>query len=248
MKTAMIFAAGLGTRLKPLTDNMPKALVPVCGKPLVRIVLDKLVSAGYDDIVVNVHHFASMITDYLSSCSYSGVRIRVSDETDLLRETGGGIRHARSLLENSGHFLIHNVDIISNLDLSSIGKCIPEGALAALVVSERETSRYLLFDDGMRLAGWTNISTGEVKSPYGRIDPDKYHKYAFSGIHSMSSDVFKVFDDEGFGERFPIMDFYLKVADRYPIYAIKPQNLRLIDVGKLNSLDKAEELFLSFGH
>ena len=134
----MIFAAGLGTRLRPLTDNMPKALVPVHGEPLLHHVLTRLAGAGFDDIVINVHHFADMIEDYLRTSGWPDkVRISISDERDLLRDTGGGIRHAGPLL-GEGNFLVHNVDIVSNLDLRAFYDAFPDGALAMLAVSRRE--------------------------------------------------------------------------------------------------------------
>lgn len=248
---AMIFAAGLGTRLKPLTDHMPKALVPVDGKPLLQHVLDKLqqpeVVKAYDEcffktsspeqnrIVVNVHHFADQIIDYLK-----GTDILISDERNMLLETGGGLRHAIHLFNDWTEgfpVLIHNVDILSNLDIAEFFRNAK--GYATLVVSERKTQRYLLFNDDMRLVGWTNIQTGEVRSPYGQIDPAKYHMYAFSGIHLISSRLFPVM--ESWPERFSIIDFYLSICDKYDIHAYVPENLRLMDVGKLDTLDKAHD-------
>lgn len=238
---AMVFAAGLGTRLKPITDSIPKALVPVCGDPLLGHVLRKLVASGYDDIVVNVHHFAGQIREYLDSHDF-GVRISVSDESDLLRETGGAVRHARPLLEGGGNFLIHNVDIISDLDLQWFrNACRPE-ALATLLVSDRQTQRYFLFDDSMRLVGWTNLASGEVRSPYPGLDAGKCRRLAFSGIHNISPRIFEVFDSYGCPERFSIVDFYLRACAEYPIYGVVPENLTLVDVGKLDSLALAEQL------
>lgn len=238
---AMVFAAGLGTRLKPITDSIPKALVPVCGDPLLGHVLRKLVASGYDDIVVNVHHFAGQIREYLNSHDF-GVRISVSDESDLLRETGGAVRHARPLLEGGGNFLIHNVDIISDLDLQWFrNACRPE-ALATLLVSDRQTQRYFLFDDSMRLVGWTNLASGEVRSPYPGLDAGKCRRLAFSGIHNISPRIFEVFDSYGCPERFSIVDFYLRACAEYPIYGVVPENLTLVDVGKLDSLALAAQL------
>ena len=247
---AMIFAAGLGTRLKPITDSMPKALVPVCGQPLLYHVITKLVAAGYDDIVVNVHHFPYQIIHYLHSHEF-GAKIAVSDERDFLRETGGGIRFAQALLTgdeipgqagNDGNepFLVHNVDIVSNLDLRWLREQYREDALATVVVSERKTQRYLLFDDDGRLKGWTNIATGEVRSPFPDIDPDRYRKLAFAGIHLISPAIFDVFEKYGMGDRFSIMDFYLKACADYPIYAAVPPGFRLVDVGKFDQLPDAE--------
>ena len=240
----MVFAAGLGTRLKPLTDTLPKALVPVGGEPLLAHVIRKLSSYGYDDIIVNVHHFARQIREYLADAEF-GVRIRVSDETDLLRETGGAVRHARPLLEGDGPFLIHNVDILSDLDLDWFRSEARPDALANILVSDRETSRYFLFDDAMRLVGWTNVKTGEVRSPYPGLDPSACRKYAFAGIHLQSQAIFQAFEEYGFGERFPIVDFYLKACADHPVYGIVPEKLRLIDVGKMDSLAEAERLYSS---
>ena len=236
---AMIFAAGLGTRLKPLTDTMPKALVPVGGKPLLYHVLTKLVTAGYDDITVNVHHFSDQIIKYLQENDF-GVGISISEERDLLLETGGGIKHARPFLDGEEPFLVHNVDILSDLDLGWFRGVHRPGDLATLLVSERKTQRYLLFDDDSLLCGWTNIATGEVRSPRGDIAPKEYKMLAFSGIHYISPSIFAAFNRYGFGERFSIMDFYLTACADYPIRAAVPGGLRLLDVGKLDSLALAE--------
>jgi len=236
---AMIFAAGLGTRLKPITDTLPKALVPVGGEPLLSHVIRKLVSAGYDHLVVNVHHFPDQIIGYLQQHDF-GVPIDISDERDGLLETGGGVAHARPFLEGEP-FLVHNVDILSNLDLAWFRTQHRPDALATLLVSERETSRYLLFWEDGRLAGWTNVTTGEVRSPYPDLDPSACRRLAFSGIHYMGAGIFGAMDALDMPARFPIMDFYLKACDRYPIYAAIPPSLRLLDVGKQDTLAAAED-------
>ncbi len=288
-KKAMIFAAGLGTRLKPLTDSLPKALVPVGGQPLIRHLIEKMKLAGYDDILVNVHHFADKLEEYIRSNDSFGLHIAFSDERDLLRDTGGGLLHARKLLEHKYYqpsyaelsekddekitenaglespFLIHNVDILSNLDFATIPDF--KDSLATLVVSERKTSRYLLFGDNMRLVGWQNVNTGEIRSPYlteghTMVKPGKpadaglsiegcpqlknAHAYAFSGIHKISGAVFPELEAYAgeHGKVFSIIDFYLSVCDRLPIYGFVPDNYRMIDVGKLDSL-AAAEAFLS---
>lgn len=240
---AMIFAAGLGTRLRPLTDTMPKALVPVCGNPLLYHVITKLKAAGYTELVVNVHHFAGQIREYLATHDF-GLPIHISDETEELLETGGGIAHAKDLLlPTEEPFLIHNVDILSNLDIPWFRSQTRPEALSTLLVSERETSRYLLFDDEMRLVGWTNVKTGEVRSPYPQKALKGCRKYAFSGIHNISPAIFDAFEKAGFSGRFPIMDFYIRECANYPIYGVVAENLKLIDVGKLDSLAEAERLF-----
>lgn len=242
---AMIFAAGLGTRLKPLTDTLPKALVPVAGEPLLKHVVNRLQAAGIGDFVINVHHFSDKIVKYITEQKEFGSQVSVSDESACLLDTGGGILHARELLTDGdsvdGCFLVHNVDIISDLDISCLLDKWRPGALALLLVSERKTQRYLLFDDDMRLVGWTNIATGEVRSPYPSLDPSRCRKLAFSGIHLVSNGVFDVMLSEEMGERFPIMDFYLKACDRYPIYGYVFDSLQLIDVGKLDTLAQAED-------
>ena len=226
MKQAMIFAAGLGTRLKPLTDTMPKALVRVGGQPLLWHVINKLKLAGYERIVVNVHHFASMIVDYLKANDNFGLDIRISDESAMLLETGGGIKKALPLFDPSEPILIHNVDILSNLDLTALPTDAP-----LLVVSQRQTKRYLQFDDTMRLVGWKNIETGEVKGREG-------NSLAFSGIHMFHPSLTPLLSD--WPERFPIMDFYLKACGSHLIRGYEAKDLRLMDVGKLDTLDQAE--------
>ena len=237
---AMVFAAGLGTRLRPITDTMPKALVPICGKPLLEHVILKLREAGYDELVVNVHHFPEQIRKFLSGNDF-GVNICISDESDGLLETGGGILHAREYLAGGNEpFLVHNVDIVSNLDPGWLRDSSRPDALATLVVSDRQTRRYLLFDDSMRLVGWTDLGSGEVRSPYPGLDPSRYHRFAFAGIHNLSPAIFDAMDAMGFSGRFPIMDFYLKACASYPVYGVVPPALKMVDVGKLETLEEAE--------
>ena len=179
----MIFAAGLGTRLKPLTDKMPKALVPVGGHPLLWHVVMRLKAAGFERIVVNVHHFAQQIVDYVEQNNRFGLDIRISDETAMLLETGGGIKKALPLFEPDSPVLIHNVDILSNVNLAAFYESAQNNP-ATLLVSERTTKRYLQFDDDMRLTGWKNVETGEVKGREGR-------SLAFSGILAGVVSVFQ---------------------------------------------------------
>ena len=254
MMQAMIFAAGLGTRLKPLTDTMPKALVRVGGEPLIKRVIENLINAGVDRIVVNVHHFAQQIIDYLNANNNFGIDIRISDETDGLLETGGGIKKAAPLFAPEAPILIHNVDILSNVDLSKFyqmatirekskgetGDHLSDNTVdAVLLVSWRKTKRYLLFDDNMRLVGWTNIETGEVKSPYPDIDPKKCHMYAFAGIHAISPRLIKTMDS--LPDRFGIIDFYLNACATHNIIGYAKDDLKLMDIGKLDTLAQAEE-------
>ena len=277
----MIFAAGLGTRLKPLTDTMPKALVRVGGEPLIKRVIMNLAAAGVDRIVVNVHHFAEQIIDYLKDNDNFGLDIRISDETDGLLETGGGIKKAAPLFDPAAPILIHNVDILSNVDLrefyqiasqSEKGKVKSEESEcgsekgkveneegrgkneesnycdavdAVLLVSWRKTKRYLLFNDDMKLVGWTNIETGEVRSPYPELNPKECRMYAFAGIHALSPRLLKMMDE--FPDRFGIIDFYLKACATHNIKGYVKDDLKLMDIGKLDTLAQAEEFLKELG-
>lgn len=245
----MIFAAGLGTRLRPLTDTMPKALVPVARQPLLWHVLKKLEAGGFNRIVINVHHFAQQIVDYLQANDNFGLDIRISDETDCLLETGGGIKKALSLLDPHAPVLIHNVDILSNADLAKLYSLLEEASAepadAVLLVSQRQTKRYLLFDDGMCLMGWKNIETGEVKSPNEHLsiinNPLNY--LAFSGIHVLSPSLFPLLR-EWPKDRVSIIDFYLSACASRRIMGHEQQGLRLLDIGKTDTLTQADT-FLS---
>lgn len=277
----MIFAAGLGTRLKPLTDTMPKALVRVGGEPLIKRVIMNLAAAGVDRIVVNVHHFAEQIIDYLKDNDNFGLDIRISDETAGLLETGGGIKKATPLFDPAAPILIHNVDILSNVDLrefyqiasqsekgkvkSEESECESEKGKveneegrgkneesnccdavdAVLLVSWRKTKRYLLFNDDMKLVGWTNIETGEVRSPYPELNPKECRMYAFAGIHALSPRLLKMMDE--FPDRFGIIDFYLKACATHNIKGYVKDDLKLMDIGKLDTLAQAEEFLEELG-
>ncbi len=233
----MIFAAGLGTRLKPLTNTMPKALVRVGGKPMLERTILNLKAVGCERIVVNVHHFASQITEFLAANGNFGMDIQVSDETSCLLDTGGGLKSAAPLFLPDIPILIHNVDILSNIDLKSLYINNVESD-ATLLVSDRKTKRYLLFDDDMRLVGWTNIETGEVRSPYKDLCVSDYRRLAFSGIHIFSPRLFPLMAD--FPEKFGIIDFYLKVCDKVVIRGVEKLGLKILDIGKLDTLSEAE--------
>lgn len=258
---ALVFAAGLGTRLRPLTDHMPKAMVPVAGEPLLGHVLDRLAEGlgpCLTEAVVNVHHFPDQIISYLSSRDWS-VPVKVSDERDFLRDTGGGLLYAEPLLRPSDdeRILVHNVDILSNLDLGWFCEQAPMEALATLVVSDRPTRRYFLFREEpdpagslsrLRLAGWTNIETGEVRTPFPELDVAACRRLAFAGIHLVSPRIFDAFRALGFAPsadgapvKFSITDFYLAACARYPIYGIVPAGFRMMDVGKIDTLAAAAD-------
>ena len=260
MKQAMILAAGLGTRLKPLTDTMPKALVPVGGMPLIDRTIIRLQSFGYDHFVVNIHHYAEDIRSHVAEQDY-GMLVQFSDESDMLLETGGGMKKAAHLFSDEEPILIHNVDILDNVDYDWFSRQHLEQEDAVLLVSKRKTKRYLLFDNAMRLMGWINAATGEIKSPYPWLRQAELalddqlnirvaansplsmlhsplFAFAFSGIHSFSPRLFKLMDR--FPDKFGIIDFYLSVCHRAKIVGLVKDDLDMIDVGKLDSLTAAE--------
>lgn len=237
---AMIFAAGLGSRLKPLTDTTPKALLPIAGKPMLEHIILKLKAAGFDEIVINIHHLGRQILDFLASRDNFGVKISISDEQDYLLDTGGGIKKATCFLEGDEPFLVHNVDILSNVDVRKLYDThLQTKALATLLVSKRDTSRYLLFNKEDKLCGWRNRETGEVKSFYPYFDPEQHTEYAFGGIHVISPDIFHWMDE--WTGKFSIINFYLSICAKTTIQAYPAENLRLLDIGKPDTLQKAQD-------
>ena len=240
---SFLLAAGLGTRLKPLTDTMPKALVPVAGAPLLKHISQKLIDAGATRIVVNAHHFSEQIVDYIAVHDW-GVEMRISDESAQLLDTGGGLKKAQHLFSPSSPILIHNVDILSNANLQQLLTAHNHHDIT-LLVSQRTTNRYLLFNDDMRLVGWTNTQTGEVRSPYPHLDPSTCKQLAFSGIHIFSPKLFPLMND--YPEKFPIMDFYLNHCHEIDIYGATQTGLQLLDVGKCNALAEAEKFITTLG-
>lgn len=241
---AFVLAAGLGTRLKPWTLEHPKALVPVGGTPMLERVIVSLREQGFDRILVNVHHFADQIVDFLSGRDF-GIDVAVSDESELLLDTGGALLHAAGwLCADEQPFLIHNVDILSNADLAGLMKAHAESdADATLLVSDRDSSRRLYFDRGMNLVGWRNFKSEELRPAGFRVEPG-LRMYAFSGIHAVSPRMLARMRAEGYKGKFPIMDYYLaKAGASSPIRGMAADGLRLIDIGKPASLAQAESWF-----
>lgn len=234
----MLFAAGLGTRLKPFTDNHPKALAPVNGKPLLEHTIRYLQRYGIYDVVVNVHHFADQIIYALAENNGYGSTYTISDERDEVLETGGGLKRAAQYFRNEEAFVVMNVDVLTNLQLDKvIVQHQSSGAMATLAVMQRESSRQLLFDDAMQLCGWLNEKTGEKK-----IVRDKEHlkPFAFSGVHVLSPAIL----DMPFEGKFSIIDVYLHFAAKQNIRGYNHTGDIFLDVGKPESLERAGELLL----
>ena len=235
----MIFAAGLGTRLKPLTDTMPKALVPLADKPLLQWQVEKLHDAGITDIIVNVHHFPDQIIDTIRANQGWGCNITISDERDMLLDTGGGLKKAIRLLMDNGQWtmdnepiLACNVDILSNIDIRALIKAYEQTGVSQLVVSDRQTQRYLCFDAQNTLCGWTNIKTGELKGKDGR-------HLAFSGMQILSPEAQTLLRLMP-RDKFSLIDFYLHVMEKLPLQAYIPSDYQMMDVGKIDQIEEAE--------
>jgi NDP-sugar pyrophosphorylase family protein len=236
MFQAMILAAGLGTRLKPLTDSMPKALVEVNGVSLLETNINKLINYGCNHIVINVHHFANQIIDHINNKHYNA-DIFISQEKDLLLDTGGGLVNAKQYFDTSSDILIHNVDIISKINFLDLYKFHSQNnSIATLAVSERETSRYLLFDKENNLCGWENTKTGE--KIIAKEDKNLM-RFGFSGIQFIKPGLINLINKEG---SFPIIPEYLNLAKFYPIKSYLHSKDIWVDVGKLDAIEKAEKL------
>lgn len=237
---AIILAAGLGTRLRPLTDDRPKALVDVAGASMLQHLICKMKRAGFTHIVVNVHYMGEQIIDFLRRNDSFGIRIDVSDERDLLLDTGGGIARALKVFDDEKPVLVHNVDIISDINLGKIYS-LAEGSDTLLLVQNRNSSRMLFFDEDMTLAGWMNMKSREKKSPLLDFSPEKFSAYAFSGIHVINSTMSrKMKEVDG---AFPLIPFYLDNAARMCIKAtLFPETARWVDAGTPEALDRAADI------
>ena len=234
----MILAAGLGSRLKPWTDHHPKALAMVNGKSLLQRNVRYLQSAGIHEIIVNVHHFASQIIDEIKKNKGGGAAISISDETDMVLETGGGLVNAAAYFAGEEDFVLMNVDILTDMNLTTmIGQHKLQQPLATLAVSDRDTSRYFLFNRNHVLSGWRNVKTGEEKIV--RAESPLTQK-AFSGIHVINPAIFSLIQQTG---KFSMVDVYLGLANRHTISAFDHTGTALVDVGKPESIFKAEAIF-----
>ena len=240
--TAMILAAGLGTRLKSLTQDKPKALVTLNGKPLLQHCIENLIANGFYHIVINVHHFGEQIIDFVESHHFDA-DIQISDERDLLMDTGGGIIQASPLFKDSKSVLVHNVDIISDVNLGEMSQqFLNSGDDAWLLTQDRETNRKLLFNDENRLVGWMNKAEQKFKWVYPEKDGPStgsgtcvYQEMAFSGLHLFRSDLFANFECKPQS----VIDLYLNLAKNNRIVSKPIQPDYWFDLGKPEQLENA---------
>jgi len=244
---AMILAAGLGTRLKPFTDHHPKALAVVNGKPLLQRNIEYLQAYGIYDVVVNVHHFADQIIEAIEKNNGWGSNVTISDESDEVLETGGGLLRAKTHFENEAKWLVLNADILTNLDLGKMLEAdkafdaLSEGEMVAtLAVTNRATSRNLIFNTAGTLCGWRNNTTNEEKWANPLKDPSMAVPKAFSGIQIVHANFFEALSLQG---KFSLIDAYLQIAQHYAIHFYDHNDGILLDVGKPESLEKAAVLF-----
>lgn len=227
----MIFAAGLGTRLMPLTANKPKALIEYKGKTLLQLAIEKLAEAGIDDIIVNVHHFADQIIEFVSKQKFDA-KITISDERDELLETGGGLKKAAWFFDKSP-FVAYNVDIISNIKLNELIKAhMASNAIATLAVKQRESSRKLMFDENLQLCGWANLCTN--KNIVAR-ESSVVHEYAFSGIQILDPEIFKYMPAKS---KFSVIELYLNLASTKIISGYLDRQDFWLDLGRPEHLNQ----------
>lgn len=230
----MIFAAGCGTRLKPITDTTPKALIEIGGHSLLELVLRKMAYSGIRDIVVNVHHHSQQIIRFLLQNRFPGLNISISDESGKLLDTGGGLKKAASLLAGEEPILLHNVDVISNISFSELETAFRQsGVMAMMAVKDRPSTRQLVFDDDLILKGWINHQSGESISI--GVQPEYPHLLSFSGISIVSPDLPNALPMKGV---FGLVPALLKLADKNPVKAFTKDH-RWIDVGKPESIGQA---------
>jgi NDP-sugar pyrophosphorylase family protein len=235
---AMILAAGLGTRLKPFTDRHPKALAMVNGKTVLQRNVEYLQTAGIGQVVVNVHHFAQQIIDTVKLAKGWGTEILISDETEMVLETGGGIQQAIPLFGNAEHLLVMNADILTDMNLTDfIQGHLSANAAATLAVSNRASSRCFLFDESNRLCGWRNKHTGETKQP---LAANAVFEKSFSGIHLIHESIFRHMPFTG---KFSMVDVYLATCAQQRITGFDHSGSRFIDIGTPEKLEQAAQLF-----
>jgi NDP-sugar pyrophosphorylase family protein len=236
---AMILAAGLGTRLKPITESTPKALIKINNYTLLELQIKKLKAEGFDNLIINVHHFANKIRDFLKHNNYFDCSIEISDESQNLLDTGGGLKKAAHFFSKEEPFLVYNVDIFSNIDLSKLMQAHrSSSSIATLAVQERKSSRKFLFDKSMNLCGWMNEITGE--KIITRETQKQPLPFSFSGIQIIDSKIFKYFPNK---DVFSLVELYLNSAKNEMIVGYLHDKDEWIDLGKVENLNEAEKIF-----
>ena len=239
---AMILAAGKGTRLLSITDSKPKALVEINQVPLIEIVIKRLKSYGFNEIIINVHHFAESIIEFLNKKKNFDIKIAISNETDLLLDTGGGLKKTSWFFNDNMPFLVHNVDVLSDINLKQLYEAhIQSEALVTLAVRKKKSSRYLLFDNNNKLCGWKNIKGNKiklVKSPDIRTETN-LNPLVFCGISVINPLLFELITEQGV---FSIIDVYIRLAENNNIVAFNHDGSLWMDVGKKENLKVAGEV------
>lgn len=242
---AIIFAAGLGTRLKPFTLEHPKALVEVQGRPMLQRVIERLRDAGISEIVINVHHFARQIIDFINENSGFGCDITVSDETDMLLDTGGGIAKAAQLLDGDEPFIAYNADILSDFNIKGMIEAhLQSGADVTLLTSHRPSSRQLYFDNDNRLRGWQDLNTGECR-PASFTPDNSVTPMSFNGVHIISPRILPLLTARASTQPiFSITPFYIDNAAEIDIRAHCPATpYQWYDIGRNETLTLARRDF-----
>ena len=241
---AMIFAAGYGSRLKPITNKVPKALVKIGDQVLLGLIIQKLINYGYNQIIINIHHFADQIISYLKENNNFNIEIAISDERDELLDSGGGLKKASWFFQKNETCLLHNVDILSDIDLTKMLDYHKKiDAIATLAVRNRDTKRYFLFNNNMQLKGWKNKATNEIKY----VEKLELHlqEFAFSGIHIIEPELIETMTGKG---KFSIIEQYLKIAQHNKIVGYDHTNTKWMDIGKPESIVKANEFLKQMGN
>ncbi len=235
---AFILAAGLGQRLRPFTDELPKALIEVEGTPMIKLLIEKLKNSGISEIVVNVHYKAGRLIEYLNVNDF-GIPVSISDETQKLLDTGGAVRKASSFFNDD--FLVHNTDVLSDINIKELVRQHKENnALATLAVRKRKSGRYLLFDENMTMAGWENLKSGERIIPFTQDQILK--NLAFSGIHIINPRIFHYMPEK---DVFSIIEVYLNICSREKIFGYLHDEDFWLDMGRLEDLEKARDYILN---
>jgi NDP-sugar pyrophosphorylase family protein len=237
---AMIFTGGLESSMHMQAADNPRALIGINGEPLLGMLIRRLAESGFNEIIINVHHFAARIRDYIYEKKFMGIRIEVSDETDLILDSGGGLKKVAWFFDDGLPFLVYNLEVLSDIDLGMLYRNhILSGALVTLVIRRRECERYMLFSESMELCGWENTETGE--SVMSKLHEGRLHPYAFSRIQVVNPSIFSLITERG---AFPLAELYLRLASLNIIRGYPDNESIWMDLAKKEGMLEAEKLFL----